>query len=129
MSRFVDNEACILPSPPSARLLACPPARLPACLPARELPPPHPSFGAGEGVLMVDDRWAVSQELRYSLRSVEKYAPWVRNIYIVTNGQIPYWLDLSHPRIRCAHSARVPLSSTHDAHTTPPPAASRQPPP
>ena len=73
---------------------------------------------------MVDDRWVVVfQELRYSLRSVEKYAPWVRNIYIVTNGQIPYWLDLSHPRIRCAHSARVPLCSTHhDDNTQPPPA-------
>jgi hypothetical protein len=41
-----------------------------------------------------------AQELRYSLRSVEKHAPWVRNIFIVTNGQIPYWLNLAHPRIR-----------------------------
>jgi hypothetical protein len=41
-----------------------------------------------------------AQELRYSLRSVEKHAPWVRNIFIVTNGQIPYWLNLALPRIR-----------------------------
>lgn len=38
-------------------------------------------------------------ELRYSLRSVEKFAPWVRKIHIVTNGQIPSWLDISHPKI------------------------------
>eukprot|EP01132_Coremiostelium_polycephalum_P000615 gene615-764_t len=31
--------------------------------------------------------------LRYSLRSVRKYAPWVKNIWIVTNGQIPSWLN------------------------------------
>lgn len=28
-----------------------------------------------------------------------QYAPWVRHIYLVTNGQIPSWLDLDHPRI------------------------------
>ena len=39
------------------------------------------------------------KELRYSLRSVEKYAPWIRNIYIVTNGQIPSWLKVDHPRL------------------------------
>jgi hypothetical protein len=39
------------------------------------------------------------QELRYSLRSVWLHAPWVRNVYIVTNGQVPTWLDLSHPRV------------------------------
>ena len=27
-------------------------------------------------------------------------APWIRNIYIVTNGQVPSWLDTSNPRIR-----------------------------
>jgi UDP-N-acetylglucosamine-lysosomal-enzyme len=27
------------------------------------------------------------------------HAPWVRNIYVVTNGQVPTWLDLSNPRI------------------------------
>jgi UDP-N-acetylglucosamine-lysosomal-enzyme len=27
-------------------------------------------------------------ELRYSLRSVERYMPWYRHIYIVTNGQV-----------------------------------------
>jgi len=38
-------------------------------------------------------------ELRYSLRSLEAFAPWVGNIYIVTNGDTPYWLDTSHSRI------------------------------
>lgn len=37
--------------------------------------------------------------LLYSLRSVEKYIPWVRHIYIVTNIQIPSWLILLNPRL------------------------------
>ena len=37
--------------------------------------------------------------MKYSLRSIEKYAKWIRNIYIVTNGQIPQWLHISE-RIR-----------------------------
>jgi hypothetical protein len=40
-----------------------------------------------------------NDEMKFSLRSVEKFAPWVRHIFIVTNGQIPSWLDLSNPRI------------------------------
>ena len=32
-------------------------------------------------------------QLLYSLRSIELYAPWIRHVFIVTNGQIPYWLD------------------------------------
>lgn len=45
-------------------------------------------------------RWADSQELRYSLRSVEKYMPWVGQIFIVTADQTPAWLNVNHPKIR-----------------------------
>lgn len=58
-------------------------------------------------------RFVDNEELRYSLRSVEKYAPWVRNIYIVTNGQIPYWLDLSHPRIRVVTHEEIFQNKSH----------------
>lgn len=44
-------------------------------------------------------RFNDKDELRYSLRSLEMYAPWVRHIYIVTNGQIPSWLDMDNPRV------------------------------
>lgn len=40
-------------------------------------------------------RFVENDELRYSLRSLELYAPWVRNVYLVTNGQYPKWLNLS----------------------------------
>lgn len=45
------------------------------------------------------NRYRDNQELRYSLRSLEKFAPWVRRVFIVTDNQIPYWLDESNPRI------------------------------
>ncbi|EFN86605.1 N-acetylglucosamine-1-phosphotransferase subunits alpha/beta, partial [Harpegnathos saltator] len=44
-------------------------------------------------------RFNDKDELRYSLRSLEMYAPWVRHVYIVTNGQIPSWLDMDNPRV------------------------------
>lgn len=44
-------------------------------------------------------RFSDKDELRYSLRSLEMYAPWVRHVYIVTNGQIPSWLDMDNPRV------------------------------
>lgn len=36
-------------------------------------------------------------ELRYSLRSLHLYAPWLRHIYLITDGQVPRWLDAHHP--------------------------------
>jgi UDP-N-acetylglucosamine-lysosomal-enzyme len=44
---------------------------------------------------------------RYSLRSVAAYLPWVRHIYIVTDNQIPHWLNLSHPRVRQDHQRTI----------------------
>jgi hypothetical protein len=34
-------------------------------------------------------------ELRHSLRSLERHAPWIRRVHLVTNGQVPSWLDTS----------------------------------
>lgn len=46
------------------------------------------------------DRFLNRDELRYSLRSVARFAPWVRNIFIVTNCAPPPWLDLDHEEIK-----------------------------
>ncbi len=37
--------------------------------------------------------------LKYWFRAVEKYAPWVNHIYLVTPGQCPNWLDTSNEKI------------------------------
>ncbi len=48
----------------------------------------------------IDARWRDNGELKYSMRSVDKFAPWVNHIYIVTGfGQIPKWLNTKHPKI------------------------------
>ncbi|MEJ7832159.1 MAG: stealth conserved region 3 domain-containing protein [Nocardioides sp.] len=44
-------------------------------------------------------RFIARDELRYSFRSVHLFAPWVRRIHLVTAGQTPDWLDISHPMI------------------------------
>ena len=45
-------------------------------------------------------RYANNDELKYSLRSVERYAPWFRKIFIVTDDQTPEWLDIENPKIK-----------------------------
>jgi UDP-N-acetylglucosamine-lysosomal-enzyme len=54
-----------------------------------------PKF-ADDGAVSTN-RFADTEELRYSLRSLEKYAPWVRHIYLVTNGQVNH-LELGPKR-------------------------------
>ena len=44
-------------------------------------------------------RYADRGELRYSMRSLHLFAPWVRRIHLVTAGQVPDWLDADHPRV------------------------------
>jgi len=38
-------------------------------------------------------RYINRDELRYSLRSLYYYAPWIRKIYLVTDDQVPDWLN------------------------------------
>ncbi|KAM4676644.1 N-acetylglucosamine-1-phosphotransferase subunits alpha/beta [Discoglossus pictus] len=58
-------------------------------------------------------RFEDNEELRYSLRSIEKHAPWVRHIFIVTNGQIPSWLNLDNPRITIVTHQDIFQNASH----------------
>ncbi|GHU02923.1 hypothetical protein FACS1894158_00080 [Betaproteobacteria bacterium] len=40
-----------------------------------------------------------NEELRYSLRSLTAYAPWIRRIFIITDAQKPKWLRADNPRL------------------------------
>lgn len=63
-------------------------------------------------------RFRSRDELRFVLRSVWAHAAWVRNIYIVTNGQRPTWLA-DHPRVRVVpHSEILPADAlpTFNSH-------------
>lgn len=54
-----------------------------------------------------DCRYIDNQELRYSLRSAEMFAPWINKIFIVTSGQVPEWLDISNPKIKIISDEQI----------------------
>ncbi|HEY0260486.1 MAG TPA: stealth family protein [Lacisediminihabitans sp.] len=76
------------------------------------------SYVVGEG----DDsqaRFRQLDELKYALRSVYLFAPWVRNVYIVTDSPRPSWLT-DHPRITIVPSedffSDPSVLPTHNSH-------------
>lgn len=47
--------------------------------------------------------------MKYWFRGVEKFAPWVNNIYFVTWGHYPEWLNLEHPKLKVIkHTDYIP---------------------
>lgn len=58
------------------------------------------------------NRFANNDELKYSLRSVAMYAPWIRKIFIITDDQVPVWLDTSNPKVKIIdHKDILPAES------------------
>ncbi|MFI6448468.1 Stealth CR1 domain-containing protein [Kitasatospora sp. NPDC050543] len=58
----------------------------------------HAGAGAaGPGHGTEEQRFRNRDELRYSLRSLAMYAPWIRHVFLVTDDQVPAWLDTAHP--------------------------------
>lgn len=47
--------------------------------------------------------------LKYWFRGVEKFAPWVNNVYFITWGHVPEWLNTCNPKIKIVkHSDYIP---------------------
>ena len=76
------------------------------------------SYVVGEG----DDseaRYRQIDELKYALRSVHLFAPWVRRIFIATDSRAPSWLA-SHPKVTIVRSeqmfADTSVLPTHNSH-------------
>ena len=66
------------------------------------------------------ERYRSFDELRFSLRSVHQHVPWAGRIHLVTDRQVPSWLDVDHPSIRVvdhteifADPAALPTFSSH----------------
>lgn len=58
--------------------------------------------------------------LKYWFRGVEEFAPWVNNIYFVTWGHIPYFLNVDHPKVKIIkHTDYIPSQylPTFNSHT------------
>jgi Stealth protein CR2, conserved region 2/Stealth protein CR3, conserved region 3/Stealth protein CR1, conserved region 1/Stealth protein CR4, conserved region 4/CDP-Glycerol:Poly(glycerophosphate) glycerophosphotransferase len=47
-----------------------------------------------------EERYIDRNELKFSLRSIHMYAPFVRNVFIVTAGHVPEWLNLDVPNLK-----------------------------
>ena len=68
-------------------------------------------------------RYRSRDELRYSMRSIHLFAPWVRRIHLVTAGQVPSWLDTTHDRVRVVDHREIlpesalPTFSSHAIET------------
>jgi len=69
-------------------------------------------------------RYTNRDELKYSLRSLHMYAPFVRNIYIVTDGQQPTWLNLKAKNIKVVdhkeifkNKSGLPVFNSHAINT------------
>lgn len=67
----------------------------------------------GKDTSNADNRFRDNEELRYSLRSLEKYAPWIRNIYVVTDGQVPSWLNLEASHLRIVKHSEIFQNKSH----------------
>ena len=70
---------------------------------AAYLPPEKQTTAVAQGTALFRD----NDELRYSLRSLERYAPWIRRIFIVTDGQTPSWLDTGNQKIRVVDHGEI----------------------
>ncbi|MCH6472031.1 stealth family protein [Sinomonas terrae] len=57
-----------------------------------------PGVTLGEGD-EAEARYRQINELKYALRSVHMFAPWIRRIFICTDSKIPEWLDADHPKV------------------------------
>jgi hypothetical protein len=64
-----------------------------------------PSYDMDDSIMRYRD-W---DNLQYWFRGVEKYAPWVRKIHLITCGHYPKWLNLEHPKLNLVkHSDYMP---------------------
>eukprot|EP00761_Pharyngomonas_kirbyi_P008314 gb/GECH01008325.1/.p1 GENE.gb/GECH01008325.1/~~gb/GECH01008325.1/.p1 ORF type:complete len:408 (+),score=50.15 gb/GECH01008325.1/:1-1224(+) len=63
-------------------------------------------------------RYRDVDQLRYSLRSVHQNAPWVRHIWIVTDDQVPEWLQTANPHVTVMDHTTIFRSRPHSALPT-----------
>ncbi len=56
-----------------------------------------------------NNRFRDWNNLRYWFRAVEKFAPWVNNVFFITWGHLPKWLNINHPKLKIIkHSDYIP---------------------
>lgn len=43
--------------------------------------------------------------LKYCFRGIEKYAPWINRVHLITCGHLPAWLNTAHPKLHIVNHA------------------------
>ena len=61
----------------------------------------------GPGLGTEDARYRNRDELKYSLRSLAFSTNFVRKVFVVTNGQVPEWLNLGNERIELVRHSEI----------------------
>lgn len=76
---------------------------------AFQLSPSSASEKQSSGTDSQESRYRDWENLIYWFRSVEKYAPWVRKIHLITWGHVPQWLNCAAPKLSIVtHDAYIP---------------------
>lgn len=55
--------------------------------------------GLAPGLVTDPSRFRDWEIFNYLFRGIEKFAPWVRKIHLVTYGHTPKWLNTNHPKL------------------------------
>lgn len=66
------------------------------------------------------NRYRDWDNLQYFFRGIEKYADWVNNVFFITWGHIPNWLNINHPKLKIVnHKDYIPLKylPTYNSNT------------
>lgn len=64
-----------------------------------------PSYVKGN----TEARYREWDQFMFWFRSVEKYAPWVRKVFLITWGHLPAWLNTDHPKLEViCHKDYIP---------------------
>lgn len=77
-------------------------------------------YKAGHNVDNSSARYRDWDIFQYWFRSIEKNAPWVRKIHLITFGHLPPWLNIDHPKLHIVnHKDYIPEEylPTFSSHT------------
>ena len=57
-------------------------------------------YAAAEGQDDSRGRYRDWDNLQYLFRGIERFAPWVNRVFFVSDGQLPPWLNVDHPKLK-----------------------------
>ena len=55
------------------------------------------------------NRYRDWDNLHFLFRGIEKFAPWVNQVYFISDNQVPKWMNVKHPKLRVvSHEEYIP---------------------